>query len=59
MDPLKNALVNAIEIHLREDAAKSGLLCEVHRVDSLVVQVKVWEGNGPPRYLNVRVSEMM
>lgn len=32
---------------------------EVQRVSPLVVQVKVWEKNGPPRYLNVHVKELL
>jgi hypothetical protein len=56
---LKKTLADAIEAHLKEDAARSELRCEVHRVSNLVVQFKVWEEKGPPRYLNVKITEMM
>ena len=35
------------------------LRCETQRVSPLTIQFKVWESNGPPRYLNVKVSEMI
>lgn len=56
---LKKKLADAIEAHLREDAGRSFLRCEVQRVSNLVIQFKVWEDNGPPRYLNVKITEMM
>lgn len=56
---LKINLVDAIEHHLKSDANKSSLRCEVQRVTPLVIQFKVWEPGAAPRYLNVKVSEMM
>jgi hypothetical protein len=32
---------------------------ELQRVTPLVYQLKIWEENGPPRYFNITVSEML
>lgn len=58
---LKAELTTQIENFITNDSdfKKFAERIEVQRVSPLVIQVKVWEQNGPPRYLNVHVKELM
>lgn len=57
---LKAALADVIETSLKDGGLDGlGERQEVQRVSPLVIQVKVWEENGPPRYLNVHVKELL
>lgn len=54
---LKAHVADKIEEALKRETF--GTRTDVSRVSPLVLQVKVWEENGPPRYLNVHVKELL
>jgi hypothetical protein len=58
---LKAELTTQIENFITNDSdfKKFAERIEVQRVSPLVIQVKAWEENGPPRYLNIHVKELM
>lgn len=57
---LKAAVADVIETSLKDGGLENiGERQEVQRVSPLVIQVKVWEANGAPRYLNVHVKELL
>lgn len=66
MDPIKNETAQAIRelmaSHLEVMLLDSGVVhiekVEITEVTGLITQVKVWPGNGYPRYYNVQVKEL-
>lgn len=58
-DVVKQALVDAIEAHLRWDAGLSALDCEVQRVDKWNILFRVKKEGRLARYFNVKISEVM